>query len=600
MVVAVVTVLMAGAAWAFAVPAHAAPASAVTAPMAPMTEVEPEATFRTAIETAYATLERYADLAASDLRFELRDFRTLYRGDFGGSAWLDIVTMPDGRLIQVERKAHSTTREDGSSSERVEYVPTWTTKEADWRLHPKTSKAAEVSLAEAFRILEEDDPKFLQARALTTFEVTVSLVEDERTYRAAFVWFSPQERPTWTTFDLLVLDNVTQGVEQALEESIPVEGREFPAPTLSSKPGGRGSTATLAPRETCVANSSSGSFTDQGSGYNSHFSGRHYAYGGFGFVCDCEPSCRQTCNANVPYPVCIDEGNPTDACHKMGFSTGGESRSIASGVTTGATCLAAMRCVQDACPFCGCGVTVTVNVAGSQVSYGGDTGNWSWQRSWGYQCSPCTPDPFDDGECNPGGGLPKAVAGGRERVVAAGCGSSPILVDFGGQGFELTDLDGGVEFDIDADGARERVSWTDPEGGVEFLALDRDGNGVIDAGDELFGDSTPQPESSTPNGYLALAEYDVDEDGVITADDPVFADLLLWHDASHDGLSQPGEMRTVAEAGVVAIEIDYHESRRQDRHGNLFRYQSRLLLEADKPGQRPRPRKTVDVFFIVE
>jgi hypothetical protein len=153
----------------------------------------------------------------------------------------------------------------------------------------------------------------------------------------------------------------------------------------------------------------------------------------------------------------------------------------------------------------------------------------------------------------------------------------PILIETGTAGFRLTDLAGGVHFDLDADGVAEPLSW--PVAGTDdaWLALDRDGSGTIDDGRELFGTATPQPPSSEPNGFLALAVFDRPEaggdgDGQISAGDAVFGDLLLWLDRNHDGASDPSELATLAEAGIVAIELEYHEARRRDRYGNEFRY----------------------------
>jgi hypothetical protein len=177
----------------------------------------------------------------------------------------------------------------------------------------------------------------------------------------------------------------------------------------------------------------------------------------------------------------------------------------------------------------------------------------------------------------------------------------PILIDMENDGIHLTGLNDPVWFDINADGAPDLMSWTDR--GEGFLALDRDGNGSIDDGSELFGNFTRLANGSRAlNGYLALAELDSwvfsgNGDGVIDADDAAFDSLWLWTDRNHDGESQPEELKTLGEAGVLRIGLDYRRSNRTDRYGNEFRFVSWAL----KTGRNGfvRPALTWDVFFLV-
>lgn len=175
------------------------------------------------------------------------------------------------------------------------------------------------------------------------------------------------------------------------------------------------------------------------------------------------------------------------------------------------------------------------------------------------------------------------------------CLSSPIIIDHAGDGLQLTGPEDGVEFDLDANGFPERTAWTMANGDDGWLALDRDGNGSIDNGGELFGDNTTQPDASARNGYLALGQFDLDANGVIDPRDAVWSQLVVWRDADHDGRSSPTELVSLDDLQILGLELTYRENGRRDQHGNFLRYKAKVLSEK----HATTARWSYDVFLRV-
>ena len=224
---------------------------------------------------------------------------------------------------------------------------------------------------------------------------------------------------------------------------------------------------------------------------------------------------------------------------------------------------------------------------------------------WSFAGTYCTPTPTAQPSCEEGGWFWNPISDFCQQDAPPPCDlmpevcdpgswsfewcacvpySSPILVDVRGNGFDLTDAAGGTTFNLNNIGGKEKLAWTRSNSDDAWLVLDRDANGTIDDGTELFGDVTSQSEPAqgeAKNGFRALAEYDQiakggNADGSIDANDSVFSQLRLWQDANRNGLTDPGELHTLPSLNVTGFELDYKLSKKTDKHGNRFAFRAKV------------------------
>ena len=202
----------------------------------------------------------------------------------------------------------------------------------------------------------------------------------------------------------------------------------------------------------------------------------------------------------------------------------------------------------------------------------------------------CIPPPLADGGC---------YSFDWATCTCVDQGVSPIILAVGASAdYQLVGPRDGVWFDLDADGVPDRVGWTRANDPVSFLTLDRNHNGVIDNGRELFGNFTPlQGDQTAANGFQALTYWDSPQaggngDGWIDAGDAVWPNLRVWIDFNHDGVSQPDELFTLAELNIAAISTTYYPEMRRDQFGNGFPYRGQFIING-------QPRSAYDVYFAV-
>ncbi|WP_277344991.1 calcium-binding protein, partial [Metapseudomonas otitidis] len=147
--------------------------------------------------------------------------------------------------------------------------------------------------------------------------------------------------------------------------------------------------------------------------------------------------------------------------------------------------------------------------------------------------------------------------------------TSPIVIDLDGDGIETKKV-GSAYFDLNNDGLSERSGWVSPDEGL--LVHDRNGDGRISNGAELFGNHSILNNGKTAgNGFQALAEYDNNGDGLINADDASYSSLQVWRDLNGNGISDAGELQSLADAGVVSISTGYTTSTQKDANGHEYR-----------------------------
>ena len=119
-------------------------------------------------------------------------------------------------------------------------------------------------------------------------------------------------------------------------------------------------------------------------------------------------------------------------------------------------------------------------------------------------------------------------------------------------------------FDLQGSGMKHKVGWIAKDTGL--LALDLNGNGKIDSGRELFGDFTKLKSGAlASNGYQALAQYDSNKDGIVNSKDKIFSKLVLWVDANGDGITQKGELKSLASLGITGVSVNFEQAASDER-----------------------------------
>jgi len=149
--------------------------------------------------------------------------------------------------------------------------------------------------------------------------------------------------------------------------------------------------------------------------------------------------------------------------------------------------------------------------------------------------------------------------------------TDPLVINFDGTAAQLTDMK--FAFDLDSDGTQENISFVRPGSG--FLVLDKNQDGVVNNGSELFG-------PATGNGLAELAAYDEDGNSWIDENDSVYSKLSVW---TKDGAGTD-QLSGLKEKGVGAIYLSQVDTQfdLKDSANQLMGQISRTGIYADEDG----------------
>ena len=172
----------------------------------------------------------------------------------------------------------------------------------------------------------------------------------------------------------------------------------------------------------------------------------------------------------------------------------------------------------------------------------------------------------------------------------------PLALDLDGDGIETRGADGSVLFDHNGDGMRTGTGWVRSDDGL--LVLDRNSNGAIDNGGELFGVDTVKADGAkATDGLDALSDLDSNNDKVFNAKDTRFADVRIWRDLNQDGISQSNELSTLAAANIRSIDLTPTTAQTDLGNGNTQTASATFTRSDDTTGTAVNLNLAVNGFF---
>lgn len=143
----------------------------------------------------------------------------------------------------------------------------------------------------------------------------------------------------------------------------------------------------------------------------------------------------------------------------------------------------------------------------------------------------------------------------------------PIIIDLNGDGVKTISKSAGLVFDHDGNLFAENTGWVSPEDGL--LVLDKNHDGKIGSGNELFGSNTILNNGQkAQNGYEALREYDENHDGMIDKNDSIWSQLKVWQDKNSNASVDDGELLSMEQLKITGVKLNYQNINNTDSEGN--------------------------------
>lgn len=538
--------------------------------------------FEKTVRLAYRLMEGYGRSEGHDISIQVSDFKTFAAPGVWDLKVSDLFSFGPSEHIDITGIHHEEIFSDASTHKsrktsfigyKMEWVPAL--PDPDLTLWMKRNVREYVEIAKA------DQPALSLLRAVTTYRVSLTFAGKHKDYRAAF-WWMGGATPVPPVFTFHCSDLVLDRVTLALAEQIPPDVKKEEELPYVGPQENKSVSKFLPVCNVYTKYPYTGSFEHHG--YERHVGNYfHQSFSEVGASCSCSSACESICHPSLSTSLCYDQGNTTSGYHvgAKDFRPTGGTRADALN-PPGAFCQGVVGCAFAQCPVPDCIFSIAIGPSGPTFTSNPTNAMvfWAFVPTTTVTCGVCTE--YDGPPTQP------------EPPPQENC---PLLIALDEGRLEMTDLAGGVRFDLNRDGAAERNSWPAASSSWAFVVLDRNFNGRIDDGGELFGNYTKQYlDEKPPNGYAALAAYDRPEnggngDGVLDDRDAIFPSLSLWTDANHDGVSQPQELVPLVKR-VEEIGLEYRESRSRDRYGNQFRYRGTVRLV---DGRRSR---SVDVFLL--